>query len=500
MEKRLFDFMKKSGKKNKSERSIDDLMRDYQEIEDLLNEKGFIRKETETASSHKVNQQEKVQQEEIQQKNIKKGTSKSEEQDREETVKQPEKSNQEQIKVRLEKKTSKTQDSNSQKKEEKLVKKSEKEEVIEDIEVEDNPMILNSKADRIIFLRDHSEQILETSRQIETIKKEYQSVTNYLTDIQKIDMATENKALIQDAARRIITLTRERTKYQQSEVRITDVQFRQIEQYENNIIPAIKQIHENESYNMAIKNDLRLLEQEKKLLKKQRQEIKEKQRYLKNLSIITCSLVLALGLLLWGISSAFQKDMMIPYLMTIVMAAMSAGYIFLESQKNHKNMLLVGRKINKAISLLNKVKIKFVNNTNALDYEYEKYNVKSADQLQYLWDQYLRAKEASKRYQLNTEMLNRYTEILMEQLKLIGVRDYEIWVGQAIAILDPKEMVEIRHRYNVRRQKLRERIDYNVKMKKIAMNEIKSLLKRKPEFKEEIMEVLRKCGVTQLEK
>ena len=41
-------------------------------------------------------------------------------------------------------------------------------------------------------------------------------------------------------------------------------------------------------------------------------------------------------------------------------------------------MIITERKINKAINLLNKVKIKYVNNINVLDYSCEKYGVKNA--------------------------------------------------------------------------------------------------------------------------
>lgn len=359
-------------------------------------------------------------------------------------------------------------------------------------EIEKKETAFQSKEDRIIFLKENCEQILEASRQIDEAKGEYQIVTDYLTDIQKIERADlEEKQIIEDAARRIITLTRERSNYQKSEIKITDAQFRNIQKYESEVLTSMKQMCENEDYNKSIQNDMRCLQKEKKLLRKQKREIIEKQKYLKGISIIMCVLVVSLFLLFMMISYAFEKEMTIPYIMTIIMAAISAGYIVYESRKNHYEIVIAERKMSRAIGLLNKVKIKYVNTTNALDYAYEKFSVTSGAEFQYRWEQYLKAKEASKRYQKNTELLNQYSEVLMEVLGELDVTDTEIWVYQAIAILDPKEMVEIRHRLNTRRQKLRERIDYNTQLKEMGIEEIEKLIQQKPEYRTEVIEILK---------
>lgn len=359
-------------------------------------------------------------------------------------------------------------------------------------EIEKKEATFQSKEDRIIFLKENCEQILEASRQIDEAKGEYQIVTDYLTDIQKIERADlEEKQIIEDAARRIITLTRERSNYQKSEIKITDTQFRNIQKYESEALTSMKQMCENEDYNKSIKNDMRCLQKEKKLVRKQKREIIEKQKYLKGISIIMCVLVGSLFLLFMLISYAFEKEMTIPYIMTIIMAAISAGYIVYESRKNHYEIVIVERKMSRAIGLLNKVKIKYVNTTNALDYAYEKFSVTSGAEFQYRWEQYLKAKEASKRYQKNTELLNKFSEVLMGVLEELDVTDTEIWVYQAIAILDPKEMVEIRHRLNTRRQKLRERIDYNTQLKEMGIEEIEKLIQQKPEYRTEVIEILK---------
>lgn len=360
------------------------------------------------------------------------------------------------------------------------------------IQLEKKKVMLASKEDRVGYFRDNCEQIMEATNQLEEAKIEYQAVTSYLSDMQKIDMIPrEDRDVLDEAARKIITLARERGKYQNSDIKITDSQFSNIEKYSDRIPTEIQKMKKNEIYQSTIKTDMSHLEGEKGSLKFQKDDLRGKQQYLKMISIITCILVILMFLLFFVISQVFENDMTIPYILTIIMAGVSILFIFLEARKNRIGMVLLDRKMNKAIGLLNRVKIKYVNTTNVLEYTYDEFSVNSALELEYLWNQYRKAKEEEKKYKLNTERLNENNEILIGELAHYGIADPDIWIYQATAILDAKEMVEVRHRLNVRRQKLRERIDYNTKMKASSINEIKEVLGKYPELKSDVISLLK---------
>lgn len=366
-----------------------------------------------------------------------------------------------------------------------------KEEENQDTELDKKILPSATKEERTTFLMDSCEQIAEAERLIEETKVEYQAVTSYLTDIQRLDrQKEEDRETMNEAARKIITLTRERSGYQNRNIKITDKQFHNIEKYEANIVKAVRQMESNEQYALVIKNDMQHLETEKKRLNHQKKEIIAKQKYLKKLSIITFVLAGGLFLLLLGIAYAFESNMVMPYIMTIALAAGSAFYIFHEAGKNRRDILIVEKKLNRAISLLNKVKIKCINNTTVLDYACEKYGVTGSDELRYLWEQYLKAKEAAKRYKQNTELLNQFNEQLISEMRSLGVSDPEIWIYQAAAVIDNKEMVEIRHRLNIRRQKLRDRIEYNSTLKEDAQKQIMELLEKYPDMNQEAKNIL----------
>jgi hypothetical protein len=346
--------------------------------------------------------------------------------------------------------------------------------------------------DQITVLKENCNQIMEASKQIEDAKVEYQLVTSYLTDIQKIDfIPPEEREVMEDAARKIITFTRERAKLQNNEIKITDIQLKNMERYETIIPNEIVRMKEEETYNSLVKNDMKHLEGEKGALLYQKKETIAKQKYLKNLAVITSVLVFILFILLMAVAVVFETSMSMPFIMTIVMAAASVFYIFLESRKNTYNIQLVERKLNRAISLLNRVKIKYVNNTNSLDYSYNKYVINSAMELEYLWGQYIKAKEEQKRYKKNTELLNYYNEVLIDELKKFKIGDPDIWIYQSSAIIDNTDMYEVRHRLNVRRKKLRERMEYNTKLKEGSLKEIQDMVIQKPDLKIKVKELLK---------
>ena len=122
---------------------------------------------------------------------------------------------------------------------------------------------------------------------------------------------------------------------------------------------------------------------------------------------------------------------------------------------------MLGKKINKATTLLNRVKIKYINNRSLLDYDRAKFQVKDSAEFEKIWQEYVRAKEYERKFQENTKQLQLVQDQLLELLRDNHVVTPDIWLSQTLAIIDPKEMVEVRHALNIRRQKLRERMAEN---------------------------------------
>lgn len=356
---------------------------------------------------------------------------------------------------------------------------------------QDKP-VTTGKTDTIRFVRNNCEAIAENERQIAEAKKEYEKVTSYLTDIQHIDMAREDEYReIKDICKSILTLTQERSKYKNRNLTISDAQMRKFEPFEDELVDEIKKMYNAQAYQDAIEGDIKNLKKEKDSLYSQRKEIIAKQNALKGMTKVLAVLIISLIVLLIVIYYATKTDMTLPYLGVVALAGVSAAMLVFESSKNRRDIILVERKINKAITLLNKVKIKYINNINVLDYNCNKFGVKNAKDFEEKWNEYCKMREYEKKFRENTEMLNANNENLVIMLKELGVKDADIWISRCEAIVDSREMVEIRHELNQRRQMLRERIENNEKLKEGIISQLDEMINAHPEIKGELLGIIK---------
>ncbi len=352
---------------------------------------------------------------------------------------------------------------------------------------------LNTKSERMAYVKDNCELITESERQIEDAKTEYSAVTSYLTDMQKIDfIPLEQRTDMEDAARNIYQLTKERNKLQNRSSILTDLQYRLFERYELQIPKELPLLSESERYQAAIMQDMEHLQKEREKLNDEEEDIISKQSFLKGIAFTISGIVIALFILFAILEANSNNSFTIPFLLTVLMGMATALYIFIESRKNEADMKLVQMKLNRQIMIMNKVKIKSVNNRNYLEYSYAKYMVENYDELKALWEEYVRVKDEARRYQKNTDLLEFYHNELIHELKKFGIADAEIWIFQPTAILDSKEMVEVRHRLNVRRQKLREQIEINTKQKEEAKAEIRRVMSNYSDCLDETQKMLRR--------
>lgn len=355
---------------------------------------------------------------------------------------------------------------------------------------------LNTNTDRKGYIKENCEIITESHRQIEEAKIEYHAVTSYLTDIQKIDMIpNEQRVELEDAARKIYNLNKERNRYHDTAYDINDIQYRLFEQYEMQIPKEIASVKEAESYQVTIEEDIKHLDNEKQSILDEEDDIISKQSFLRGVAISNFIVIIFLFILFAVLSRSTKASLTLPFLLTVLMGMASSLYIFMEARKNTYDIKMVQLKLNKVIMLSNKVVIKSVNNRNHIDYVYSKYMVDNYGQLKERWEQYIKLKDENKRYQDNTQLLEYNNDILIQELMKYQIADPEVWIYQPTAILDSREMVEVRHRLNVRRQKLRERMEINQKQKEEATKEITILIKAYPDSKNDAARILRQYQI-----
>lgn len=348
-----------------------------------------------------------------------------------------------------------------------------------------------SSKDILSQAEDACKQVIEIEQQIVESKNEYDIVTSHLSDIQRIEMIPmEEREEINDAARKIIGLSKERLNYKNNKHAITEEQYHYLEQFEDEIPKELRQMKEKERYQNLVKNDLRQLEGEKGVCIYNQESAIEKINFIKRLSIITCVLAVSVFTILILLGKSINKDMTIPFFVTGIMSVLMILYMILESRRSVYRLRMAEKKLNKVVALTNKVKIKFVNSTSVLEYSYEKYRVHSYQELQFLWTEFVRAKDEIEMYKRNTDLLDRFNEALLWELQNKGIADSKVWLYQPEALVDKKEMVEVRHRLNNRRQKLREQIEYNNNQLDICKNSLLSFKKNHHQYQAAISDLM----------
>ncbi|MBQ8632212.1 MAG: hypothetical protein IJ420_01235 [Lachnospiraceae bacterium] len=356
--------------------------------------------------------------------------------------------------------------------------------------------IYSTPEERAGFVKNCCDMINEAKRQQFEAKKEYEVVTAYLADIQKIDLLpAQAKKSIDDMARKLLALNQERQKMQKITPKITMAQRLALEPYEDTILEEIRKMEEQENYLQVINSDIRHLESEKTSLDFELQEVMERDELGKKMLKAAGIFIIVFLIFLFVLQEMAKKNVQLPFVFTIAFGIIVIAYFYFSNRKNQYDLKVAELKMNRAIQLLNKVKIKYVNCTNLLDYLYEKFHVNNAQELHYHWQEYMRIVEEERRFKKTAESIDFYTEEIIRELKKNGVSDAAVWGYQIEALVDPKEMVEVRHRLNVRRQKLRQRIDYNNNQEDMVRKSLRAFRERHVAYDSETLLVLAKNEV-----
>jgi hypothetical protein len=342
--------------------------------------------------------------------------------------------------------------------------------------------------DDVVFKCD---QVVDATYQIEDLRVEYEMVTSYFEDIQLIEDLPENdKKEIVDTAKKIAFLESETSQFLHSDDRISDENFRMIQGLEKNLTEIFGQLNELEDMDMKIKRDLQHLEAEKNSQEYLQDSIDDRQLKLRNF-ILCFGLVAVLAVLtLAVVGIVTENSLILPILLILLVVVGAAATSIVLYKRLSYEFKLSEMKENRAINLMNKVKIKYVNNTSTLEYLYAKYNIKSLRELEYLYDQYLIMVDEVRKYQKSSGDLRLYCDQLSKLLFSHGVKDPDIWTKQSLALVDSREMVEVKHSLNQRRQKLREQIAYNEELRLNGLRDIRNMLKANPDLREQVKKEL----------
>ncbi len=347
---------------------------------------------------------------------------------------------------------------------------------------------------------EYCEQILTAAKALEETKRDYKTVTDYLTDIQKIEELPEKEfAEIQEVAQNVMELNKSRDSYLNKSKNISDSQFAQMEQLSDQMPAIIKRLKENEAYQNTVKRDMQYLEGEREEWRYYKEALEQESHVLRRLLMVLAGVFVAGAILIITLGLVIPFDITLPFLIeTFVVALIGIGMVW-RLQNDGTDIKRSQLNINRAITLLNKITFKYVNVTNAVDYACEKYHAKNSYELNYIWEQYLEEVREREKYQKTNDELEYFNDKLMMMLHRYHLYDTKIWIYQAQALLDKKEMVEVKHELLVRRQKLRATMEEQIANIQKAKKDILKIVNEHPGNESEIKGILKSldemCGL-----
>lgn len=337
------------------------------------------------------------------------------------------------------------------------------------------------------------EQMAEAAKEINQLNGEYSLVTAYLTDMEEIEaLPEEPREEINRIANKLLVLERERQQYLDKPNPMRDSDYYNMRKQENEVQEGIRKLKEAEQYNKLVKKDLKRLDGERHAYVYRKNELLTAQTNLRGMAVIFVCALIACLIMLAVLQFGFEMDTYAGYFIAILAGAVSLTVVCVKYIDADKEIGSVERSIGKLIQLQNKVKIRYVNNTNLLNYLCMKYDTDNATNLEKLWNAYLEEKEARKQFAEAEAKTEYYQKELVRQLSQYRVSDPVRWINQVRALLDAREMVEIRHELIVRRQSLRQQLEYNNNVAQTARDEIMAIAKEHPRWAADIMDMVDK--------
>ena len=194
------------------------------------------------------------------------------------------------------------------------------------------------------------------------IIKEYESITNMYSNVQKIEKLNKNQlAEFENFATNYHKIKKDKVDYV-DRIKGAGQQFDYLGEYDENIDDVIDNIKNVEERQRDVKTDITYLEGEKGDIAFNRERLMKAQKYVKIFMIAILTIFAFSALTLSILYTYNDIDIFIPSIIMIVVIAFFGSWIFIfrryVTHELKKNNLLA----NRAVELINKIKLKYVNN------------------------------------------------------------------------------------------------------------------------------------------
>ena len=286
------------------------------------------------------------------------------------------------------------------------------------------------------YILDSCEQIVSLTKEIEGEKAQIRIMDSYLEDTEKISaLPPEKRQELSDTASKVVSLERSRSEYQKSEKKISDADFLMMQENEEIMPDAILRMQDNEKYYDKIRREMAALEGEKAEYEYELDENREADGQLKKLSIFVLVAFAIVFSVIIFIDQTTRFDASFFFLIFLLLGAVIGIAIFLRQSSLQKERRKLIRQLNQSISLLNVIRVKYASIVKAVESQKERYNAKTAYELNIRWERYLEAVREKNQYLSDNDDLEYYSKKLMRLLSPLKLYDRRIWLSVPGALI-----------------------------------------------------------------
>ena len=345
------------------------------------------------------------------------------------------------------------------------------------------------------YMLDRCETIIKTARVLDETKEEYYEVLDFINDINMMSNIDDDKIdELKKKAQRIENLKEKRDEMLLKDKEISDADYTQMREYENKIVDTINNLKSNENYQSTIKRDMGYLEGEKMAQMRMLDKLRREKKILKNLSILLFGICFVCCVLFAYLQVEKHFKMREPFLALIGAAAVMGLLIFLRLQRDIRVFKKTEVNLNYAISLLNKVKARYVSVTNAVDYTCEKFRVENSYELKYRWSKYQSVvKEKEKYAQINAD-IEFYQEDFEKNVLEANLKNADSWKLRPEVFIDDNELEALKYELNKRQRGLKAQMEQLSNVIRNTKQEVDVLIMRNENYSPQIRDILDKIN------
>lgn len=233
------------------------------------------------------------------------------------------------------------------------------------------------------------ERYIGNIKQVDLLKNKYKQLVNEITLLQRIEaLEAKTKKGLEKLCQIYSETLIKRGEYKNEIETGINLKNDYIEEYNKDMDKIIKMMKSHEKSQRAVKQDMAYLEAEKSDLLYQSRRLKKAFIFVKSALVMVAFLTAIIAFILSIMIFVYDQDVLLIAMVSMIIVIVISVWIYVfrrylvyEITKNQKLM-------KRAIEIINKTKIKYINNQKVINYQCRKYKVDGSEMLELRWDNY----------------------------------------------------------------------------------------------------------------